>query len=937
MKSSPIVTGWALILCAVMTACGGGGGTPSISLPVSPPVSPPAISTSSLPDGTINIAYSAKLAATGGTAPYGWSIASGNLPAGLALARSTGGISGTPTAAGESSFVVEVQDSETAPQAAQVSLHLNVSAAPLPTVATEHNDNLRSGQNLNETILSPANVSAHLFGKLFSDSVDGYVYAQPLYVSGVNITGKGVHNVVFVATEHDSVYAFDADNNAGENANPLWQTSFLNPSGGVTTISSGDVNCESIVPEIGITSTPVIDPSTNTIYVLAVTKEQGSYFHRLHALDITTGAEKNGSPVTIAASVPGTGVGGSGGIISFDPLMELNRPGLLLDNGIIYLAWSSNCDNDPFHGWVMAYDKTTLQQQTIWNTTPDGQRGGIWMSGGGLATDSSGDVFVSIGNGTFDMSGNNPEDLGDSVVRLTTAAGKLIPKDFFTPYNQGNLDDGDVDVGAGGVLLLPDQQGAHIHEAIAAGKEGTIYVTDRDNLGQFHSNDNSQIVQSITGQLHGILSVPAYWNNNVYFGGAHDVLKAFGVSNGLLSTMPTSQSVENFGFPGPTVSISSNGNTNGIVWALQTDSNLHGGNEALYALDATNLNNELYDSTQNGSRDNPGGAVKFATPTIANGKVYVGASQRLSVFGPILAPAATPSFAPGWGTYTSSQTVTISDSTVGATIYYTTDGSNPTTASNVYTAPITIGVTTTIKAIAVAPQYPNSAIGTAVYTITTGAGGSLNYGNGFTPTGLAINGNGAINGTALRLTDGGVGEITSVWYSTPLNIQSFAQDFNIQLTDPGGDGMTFAIQNAGANAIGPGGSGLGYGASNPGGNPGIPTSVAIKIDLYDNYGEGPDSTGLYFGGASPTIPAVDMTGSGIDLHSGDVFNVHMTYDGTTLVVTFTDTITYKTFSQSWQIDIPTTVGGPTAYVGFTAASGGVTATQDVLSWTFASP
>lgn len=364
---------------------------------------------------------------------------------------------------------------------------------------------------------------------------------------------------------------------------------------------------------------------------------------------------------------------------------------------------------------------------------------------------------------------------------------------------------------------------------------------------------------------------------------------------------------------------------------------LNNGDEVLYAFDATNLSTELYDSSENGLEDDPGGAVKFATPTIANGKVYVGAVQQVSVFGITLPTAATPTFDPAWGTYTSPQTVTVSDATPGATIYYTLDGSVPTTSSPTYTGPITINATAVLKAIAGASQYRNSAVGTAAYTITTGGGGTLNYGEGFIPAGLTINGSGTINGSRLRLTDGGTGETTTTWYATPLNVQRFTQDFNIQLTNAVGDGMTFTIQNTGLAVIGPGGAGLGYGAGMPNGNPGVGASVAIKLDLYNNYGEGSDSTGIYTEGASPTIPAVDMSSSGVDLHNGDELNVHMTYDGSTLTMTVTDMVTYKTFTQAWPIDIPTVVGGNTAYLGFTGASGGATAIQDVLSWTFVSP
>jgi Chitobiase/beta-hexosaminidase C-terminal domain/Legume lectin domain/Bacterial lectin len=802
------------------------------------------------------------------------------------------------------------------------------------SVTTQHNDNSRSGQNINETILTRSSVSSGQFGKLFSVSVDGYVYAQPLYVPNLTIPGKGVHNVLFIATEHDSVYALDADSNTRRNSTPLWHASFINPAHGITTISDQDLlGCGAIAPEVGITSTPVIDISTNTIYVLAETKENGQFFHRLHALDITTGAEKLGGPATIQATYPGTGDGGSGGIITFDPVQHLNRPGLLLNSGSIYIVWSSNCDTDPYHGWVMAYNKTTLAQQGVWVTTPNGRRGGIWMSGAGVAADAAGNVYVPTGNGTFETSGS-PTDFGDSIVKLALSGNTLNLIDYFTPYDEGNLDEGDVDVASGGALLLPDQPGNYPHELVEAGKEGSIYVVNRDNMGHFNANNNSQIIQNITGQIRGLFSVPAYWNNYLYFGGANDNVKAFALNNGALSSSPTSESLSGMGWPGATPSVSANGTSNGIVWILQTAAALNDGYEVLYAYDATNLGNQLYASTDNEPRDNPGAVVKFAVPTIANGKVYVGAVQQVSVYGLLgqEQPAALPTFSPDSGTYATQQLVGIDDSTPGATIYYTTDGSTPTTSSPVYTNPIPVSQTTTIQAMAAAPGYYNSSVAPSVYTMTTGSGGSLNFGNGFQQ--LALNGTVRVSGTRMRLTDGGTGESGSFWYPTPVNIQNFTQDFSFQLTNPIGDGIAFVIQNQGTTALGPGGAGLGYGAQSPGGAQGIPTSIAVKFDLYSNFGEGPDSTGLYTNGSSPTIPAIDMTSSGVNLHSGDIFDVHMTYDGTTLSMAITDTVTHQVFSTSWAIDIPTTVAGNTAYVGFTGASGGATAVQDIVSWSF---
>ncbi|MGA7461720.1 MAG: chitobiase/beta-hexosaminidase C-terminal domain-containing protein, partial [Candidatus Korobacteraceae bacterium] len=643
------------------------------------------------------------------------------------------------------------------------------------TVTTERNDNLRTGQNVSEAVLTPANVASANFQKLFSRDVDGYVYAQPLYVPNVNIPGKGVHNVVYIATENDSLYAFDADSNTGNNFNPLWQVTFINPYNGITPISDSDINCYGAVyPQVGITSTPVIDLSSNTIYVLVETKENGNFFHRLHALDITTGQERSGSPVVIAGSVPGTGAGSSGGVLKFDPLMQFNRSGLLLTSGgNLFLAWASNCDNPPFHGWVMSFNKATLQRNGIWASTANGSNGGVWMSGSGIATDGRGSVYFATGNGTFDTSGSLT-DFGDSTIRMfLSSTSGLTVADYFTPYDQLKLDNNDEDVGSGGTLLLPDQPGPYPHELIQVGKEGSIYVVDRDNMGHYNSQNNSQIIQNVAGQVGGVFSTPTYWNGNVYFGGSQDYLKAFSLTNGLLSTTPTSQSTIKFKYPGPNPTISANGNTNGVVWVIESD-NQSNGNEVLRAYDANNLATELYDTNQIPARDNPGGQVKYAVPTIANGMVYVGSAVALNVYGLTgTPPAATPAFSPANGTYVGTQTVSISSSPY-ATVYYTTDGSDPTTSSPVYSEPITVSTTTIVKAMATAPGCTPSIVSTAVFTILpTQGGGSVNYGSGLSSKGLGVNGNATFVGTRLRLTDGGQGERSSAWYATLVNVQNF--------------------------------------------------------------------------------------------------------------------------------------------------------------------
>jgi hypothetical protein len=505
-----------------------------------------------------------------------------------------------------------------------------VAVTDFPGTFTYHNDNARTGQNRQEFALAPATVNQTQFGKIFSCVLDGYAYAQPLYVANLAIPGQGTHNVVFVATEHDSVFAFDADNAA---CLQLWKTSFIDPTAGITTVPSDDVLSLDIVPEIGITGTPVIDPRSGTLYVVAKTKENGSYVQRLHALDITTGAEKFGGPVVIQASVPGTGDGSAGGNLPFDLLRQNQRAGLLLANGVVYIAFASHGDNDPYHGWLLGYDEATLQQVAVFNATPNGSRGGIWQSGNGSAADSSGNIFVITGNGTFDADVGGI-DFGESFLKLSTNAGGLTLADFFTPFDQAFLSASDLDLGSTGPLLLPDQiSTAHPHLVLGAGKDGNGYLVDRDNMGHFRSTDNNQIVQTITISTSSVFGPPAFWENNIYFLGANDVLKAFQLSSGLLSPTPTSQASTVFGFPGAAPAVSSNGSTNGIVWVLDNSAFDTRGPAVLHAYDATDTSRELYNSTQEGGRDQAGPAVKFTVPTVANGRVYIGGQNQLTVFG----------------------------------------------------------------------------------------------------------------------------------------------------------------------------------------------------------------------------------------------------------------------------------------------------------------
>ncbi len=808
-------------------------------------------------------------------------------------------------------------------------------------VTTWRYDATRQGQNTQETQLTPANVNAASFGKLRSYAVDGSVYAQPLYTAGLPIAG-GTHNVVYVATQHDSIYAFDADQNQ-----TLWQASLVDQahgaSAGATTVPSGDVGTSDIVPEIGITGTPVIDPAAETIYVVAKSKENGSYVLRLHALDITTGAERPNSPVAIVGAVPGNGNGSSGGLVSFVPKLALQRAGLLLLNGRVYFAAASHGDNGPYHGWVFAYDAVTLQQTGIYCTSPSGSENGVWMSGAGLAADTnngSGRLFIANGNGSFDAAVpySTAQSFGDGVDVLDLSGGGLLVADAWVPFDQDYLSRTDLDEGSGGVLILPDQPGAHPHELIQVGKIGRIEVLDRDNLGGYTAGTNN-IAQEVAGQTGGLWSTPAYWNGNVYLWGNGDTLKQFSLTNGRLSAAPIYRGPETSPFPGASPVISSNGATNGVLWAVRSDG-YNGNNAALLeAYDATNVSRQLYTSFQAGSRDVPGAAVKFVVPLVVNGQVYVGTQHEVDVYG-LLARSTPvtplPSFSPAPGNYNAEQVVTISDTLPGAAIHYTIDGSTPTANSPLYTTPIHIDNSVLLQAVAVSAGAAQSGAAVGMYTIAGAP--TINFPVGFSSVaGLQLNGSAVhSDDSRLQLTTGGTYQAGSFWYATPVSIQRFTTDYTFQLSGPAplADGITFTIQGVGASALGGYGGGLGYGSDHFGGPAGIQKSIALKFDLYNNAGEGTNSTGLYLNGAPPIGASNDLTPFGIVLASGDIMAVHETYDGSTLTITLRDTLTGKSVTGSVTGDLTQVVGGPTAYVGFTGGTGGLTASQKILSWTF---
>ena len=464
---------------------------------------------------------------------------------------------------------------------------------------TWKNDNARAGLQANETTLTPSNVNASSFGQLFSTAVDARVYAQPLYMSGVTIH-SAQHNVVYAATENDTVYAIDGDTGA-----QLWNVSLL---GSGETPANGNTIHSTIKPIVGITGTPVIDASTGTLYVVAYSvTASGTYYHRLHALDITDGTERYGAPVVI-----------NGG--GFDASQHLQRPGLLLANGTIYIAFSGNGDYDPYHGWIFGYDAQMLTQTAMWNVTPGGSEGGIWMAGSGIASDASGDLYVTTGNG--DWAGAT--EYGQSAVRLSPNLGVV---DYFTPIAHVPESESDKDLGSGGILLLPDNTSSHPHEAVNCSKLNVIYVLDRDNMGQLGTSSDN-VVQQVTNQLGGTsgtqsgdrcFDTPAFWNNNLYFIGNNDSLKQFSFdpTTGLMSSTPVFQDTFAYLFPGGQPVVSANGNSNAIVWAIDYTTG------TLRAYDATNVSNVLYVSPKLGA------GVKFTVPTVVNGHVYLGTQTRV--------------------------------------------------------------------------------------------------------------------------------------------------------------------------------------------------------------------------------------------------------------------------------------------------------------------
>jgi hypothetical protein len=615
---------WLACSVVLVAACGGSGGGSGAAAVAPTITTPPAAQ--SVPAG--QSAQFSVLAAGSAPLSYQWRRDAVDIAGATAASYTT-----PPTSAADNGASFAVVVTNAAGSTTSTTALLTVTAAPATTdVLTYHNDNARTAQNLTEGILTPANVNAGQFGLLRTLPADGLVDAQPLVVSNLAIGGK-TRNVVYVATEHGSVLAFDADDGTA-----LLSTSLL--ASGES--SSDDRSCDQVTPEIGITATPVIDRGAGahgTLYAVAMSKDaSGHYYQRLHAVDLVTLAEQAHSPIVVQASYPGTGANSSNGAVVFDPAQYKERAGLLLLNGTVYTGWASHCDIAPYTGWIIGYDEQSLAQVRVLNVVPNGSDGAIWQSGGGLAADAQGYLYALIANGTFDTTLDAAglpvnRDYGNAFVKISTASPAQVV-DYFAMNNDVSESSADVDLGSGAPLLLPDQQdsgGTVRHLAVGAGKDGHLYLVNRDNLGKFSAAGNNiwqDLGQALPG---GIFSAPAYFNGRVYYADVGGTLKAFVLQQALLAAAPASQSGNTFAYPGASPSVSANGATGGLVWAVES---AVGQAAVLHAFDATNLGHELYNSNQaSGGRDHFGTGNKFVTPTIANGKVYVGTPNGVAVFG----------------------------------------------------------------------------------------------------------------------------------------------------------------------------------------------------------------------------------------------------------------------------------------------------------------
>jgi len=630
----------ASVLLLILAACGGGinnggggGGGTVNSVAVAPRHSELVATTQAQQ-------FTATVTATGGAATtVTWSV-DGTAGGSATVGTISGSGLYTPPATGGTHTITATSTADATKSAASA-----VAVTDLSGVLTFHNDQARDGANTKEYALNPTNVKPGTFGKLTSCAVDGAAYTQLLWVPNLNIGGKS-RNVILAATQHDSAYAFDADANPCQQ---LWHVNLIDPAHGGAAgeipapYSDVGAGYGDVQPEIGVTGTPVIDAATNIMYLVSKSEGSGGSFHiRVHALNLLDGGEKFGGPANVSASVTGSGAGSSGGNLAFDLRMHHQRSGLALANGVLYVSWAAHEDADPYHGWLISFNAGTLAKIAVYNATPNGTRGGVWMGGGAPAIDSSNNLFVLTGNGTYDgVTGN---DYGDSALRLSPG---LALVDSFTPYNQATLESTDADLASSGLLLLPDQPSGPAHMLVASGKEGRVYLINRDAMGGYCTSCSSldtNVVQSFWATNN--FGTPAFWNNALYFGGCDfgnggDFLKRFVFNPGAspsFTSAPASQSATRFPFPGTIPSISAQGTANGIVWASDVSrygppSSRGTGPAVLHAYDATNLGAELWNSSQSGARDQAGNAVKFTAPTIANGKVYLSTRTEIDVYG----------------------------------------------------------------------------------------------------------------------------------------------------------------------------------------------------------------------------------------------------------------------------------------------------------------
>jgi hypothetical protein len=628
MRLQQLTNLWCFLTVTLFLAgCGASGSPPTPTI-----VSAAAPSISAQPaNQTVTAGQTATFSVTAaGTTPFSYQWQKGTTAISGATSASYT-TAPTTTAESGSQFSVVVSNAIGNATSNAATLTVNGAGPATTDVLTYHNDIARTGQNLTESTLTPGNVNAETFGKLGFYPVDGLVDAEPLYASNVAVPNNGTHNLVIAATENDSVYAFDADSGA-----TIWQISTLKT--GETT--SDDRNCSQITPQIGVTSTPVIDRTqgpNGAVYVVAMSKDgSGNYYQRLHALDLALGSELFGGPVEVQATYPGTGDNSNGTNVVFDPGQYAERSALLLLNGVIYTGWTSHCDIRPYTGWIMGYSESTLAQTSVLNVTPNGDAGSIWMAGAGLAADSSGNIYFLDANGDFDTSLNasgfpGDGDYGNAFMKLSTSGNQLAVADYFEMDNGVEESDNDTDLGSGGTIVLPDLSdgsGNTWHLAVGAGKDQNLYLVNRDAMGKFSANNNN-IYQELAGALPGgVWAMPAYFNNTVYYGSVGSPIQAFTITNAKLSTSATSQTANSFGYPGATPSVSANGTSNAIVWAVENTSPA-----VLHAYNATNLT-EIYNSNQaSNGRDHFGDGNKFITPMIVNGHLFVGTPNGVAVFG----------------------------------------------------------------------------------------------------------------------------------------------------------------------------------------------------------------------------------------------------------------------------------------------------------------